>query len=339
MKYLRNAILTLLSATVLIGALAGCSASSGGNGYNNGISSDMVTDAIGSTMGGWNGVSQGSSIELGSPTEPEVSEDSGSSDEVYQSELRIIKTGSLEIESSRFDDTDALIRETVEQMGGLVTDRTIYGSDGDRYGSYTVRIPSDSFDQFFNDIAGSCTVTRQEISSEDVTEQYVDLETRLETNQRKYERLLELLDQAETLTDIYSIQSELSDVEYEINSITGTLNGLDSRISYSTITISLEETKSETVIDNTSFGTKVRASFENGLASFMENAELFVIDLAYILPGILVWVAVIGLISFGIYKLVMAVRKAKKERMEKAQMAWDRKQAEKQENSQESPKE
>lgn len=337
MKRLKNAIFVLLSTAVLFSALTGCQASSGGGDYNSVASSDMVTDAVDSVMGGWSGTSQESSIELGSSTEPEVSEDNGSSEEVYQSELRIIKTGSLEIESSKFDDTDALIQETAEQMGGLVTDRTIYGGDGARYGSYTVRIPSDSFDQFFDNIAGSCTVIRQEVSSEDVTEQYVDLETRLETNQRKYDRLLELLDKAETLTDIYSIQSELSDVEYEINLITGTLNGLDSRISYSTITISLEETKSETVIDNTSFGTKVRASFENGLANFVESAELFVIDLAYILPGILAWVAVIGLITFGIYKLVTMARKAKRERMEKAQKAWDKKQAEKQENSQEPP--
>ena len=224
----------------------------------------------------------------------------------YGAQLKIIKTGDISIESETFEETDGFIRTTVESYGGILAERSVSGNVGDRWACYTVRVPSEYFDPFFYDVTGACTVTSQTISSEDVTERYSDLETQLRTNEKKYERLLDLLDKAETLTDLYSIESEIADVEYEIDYLKGTLNGLSSRISYSTIYIYLTETSKVTSIpEEPSFGASLGAALKNGTNSAVEGFQNLIISLAYNWFGILMFLliaAVVLLVVRKIYK-------------------------------------
>lgn len=227
----------------------------------------------------------------------------------YAASLKIIKTGDLSIESETFDETDSFIRTTVDSYGGILAERSISGMMGDRWASYTVRVPAEHFDQFFYDITGSCTVTSQTISAEDVTERYTDLATQLETNQKKYERLLELMDKAETLTDIYSIEAEITDTEYEIDRITGILNGLDSRISYSTIYISVWETSKVTSVpEEPSFGASLAAALSNGTNSAIRGIQSLILSFAYHWFGWLVFLVILAVVL----TVVLRLRKKKK---------------------------
>lgn len=224
-------------------------------------------------------------------------------EDVHDSEMKIIKTGDMSIQTKTFDETDAYIKAETEKHGGLLTDRSVSGTPGYRSAYYTVRIPAENFDEFFFKISGAWTVTNQEITSEDVTEQYSDLELQLETNEAKHARLLILLDKAESLEDIYSIQTELSQVEYEINSIKGTLNHMTSRISYSTITISVREVDSEPVVDDGSFWSALTAALSNGWSSFTDNMEYFVLDLAYELPNLIFYIIVLTIVIVVIVRV------------------------------------
>lgn len=220
-------------------------------------------------------------------------------DGTFASGLKIIKTGDMTIESESFDETDLYIRKTVESYGGILAERSISGSLGYRWAGYTVRIPSAHFDEFFYEITGSCTVINQTVSSEDVTERYSDLETQLKTAEKKYERLLVLMEKAETLTDLYSIEAEIANVEYEIDSLKGTLNGLDSRIAYSTIYISLEETTTVTAVpEEVSFGASFIAALKNGTNRAVEGFCDFLLYLAYNWFDLLITFAFIAVILF-----------------------------------------
>ena len=223
--------------------------------------------------------------------EPEAAAEDGTAN--YAATLKIIKTGNLTVESENFDATDAFIRQTVSAYEGILQDQTIAGPMGSRWGYYVVRIPSADFDAFFYDVTGSCTVVSQSISSEDVTERYTDLDTQLTTNKKKYERLLALMDEATTLTDLYSIESEITEVEYEIDRITGILNGLDSKIAYSTVYIDVTETSAATAVpEDPTFGAALGAAFRNGTKRFLSGVEDFIVSLAYHWFGTLVFVAV-----------------------------------------------
>lgn len=238
------------------------------------------------------------------------SEEAGSGtdgDGTFASGLKIIKTGDMTIESENFDETDQYIRKTVESYGGILAERSISGSLGYRWAGYTVRIPSAHFDEFFYEITGSCTVLNQTVSSEDVTERYSDLETQLKTAEKKYERLLVLMDKAETLTDLYSIEAEIANVEYEIDSLKGTLNGLDSRIAYSTIYINLEETTKVTAVpEELSFGASFAAALKNGTNNVVDGFLDFLLYFAYN------WFSLLLTFGFIAVILIVAVRVWKK---------------------------
>lgn len=227
----------------------------------------------------------------------------------YAASLKIIKTGDLSIESETFDETDSFIRSTVDSYGGILAERSISGMVGSRWASYTVRVPAEHFDQFFYDITGSCTVTSQTISAEDVTERYTDLATQLETNQKKYDRLLELMDKAETLTDIYSIEAEITDTEYEIDRITGILNGLDSRISFSTIYINVCETSKVTSVpEEPSFGASLAAALSNGTNAAIRGIQNLILSFAYHWFGWLIFLVIVVVVLV----VVLRLRKKKK---------------------------
>lgn len=250
---------------------------------------------------GWSEDAMAAEQETGVPSDDDTAN--------YAATLKIIKTGDLAIESETFDETDNFIRTTVDSYSGILAERSISGMLGSRWASYTVRIPSASFDDFFYDITGRCTVTSQSISAEDVTERYTDLATQLETNQKKYDRLLELMDKAETLADIYSIESEITTTEYEIDRITGILNGLDSRISYSTIYINVAETNQETTIpQEPSFGASLSAALKNGTSSAVSGIQRLILGVARRWFGCLVFLIIVIVVLV----VVLRVRKKKK---------------------------
>lgn len=231
----------------------------------------------------------------------------------YAADLKIIRTGDLSLETEHFDAADAFIRKTVSEYEGLLAESSISGTAGYRYAAYTARIPSKSFDDFFQKVPGDCTVTNQTVSAEDVTERYTDLSTRLETAKKKYARLLELLDTAETLTDLYSIQSEISDVEYEIDSLTGTLNGLDSRISYSTIYIQMAETNRQSAVpEDRGFLASMSAALKNGTNDLVIGFQDFLILMAYH------WLSCLILLILLVFVLLMVRRVRRKKRAKQA---------------------
>ena len=89
--------------------------------------------------------------------------------------------------------------------------------------SLTVRIPSDSLDAFLSQSEGVGVVQESSIYEEDVTDQYFDTERRLEGYQTQYDRILALMEQAETVDELISIESELNRIYYQIESLTGSL--------------------------------------------------------------------------------------------------------------------
>ena len=159
-------------ALALLLVLSGCGAAEAKADYTEAAADTM--DAAVAEENGWTAETAAAPAE-----EPAAAPEPSNESANYESTLKIIRTGNLSIESETFDQTDAFIRQTVSQYEGILAESSISGTVGSRWASYTVRVPSDSFDQFFYAVSGRCTVTNQTISAEDVTEQYTDLATQL----------------------------------------------------------------------------------------------------------------------------------------------------------------
>lgn len=136
--------------------------------------------------------------------------------------------------------------ETIAQKyDGFVAEATIEGSEDDsRFGSITIRVDATRFEEALDDLrAVGERVISEHRESEDVTEEYVDLEAQLENLQRVEEELQALLTEVrenrQSAEDILAVYRELADVRTEIERIQGRLQYLDSLSSMATITISL----------------------------------------------------------------------------------------------------
>ena len=286
-------------------------AGSGDYNYSSGYgvpAAEEKTDMMVSDEAVWE---QELSESYGMAEQPAAS-DSGISD------AKIIYTSSITMESAQFDECVDTIDRLVEASGGYYDSRTVSESSGSyRSASFRIRVPQGGYNSLIKDLEDAGTVTYQYQEAQDVSDYYYDIASRLNTARTKLERLQALLAKAELLEDIITLEDAISETEWEIDDLQGTLNGLDSKIRYSTITISLREVYrvNETVIPKT-FGEKISAAFHDGLNSFgeaMEDLALwFAENWLWLLFIIAVHAVVFLIIFFMIRGIIRRNRKKRK---------------------------
>ena len=209
---------SLLSALVLLLALTACGASGGADASGS-------TSAAEDNNAGW------------TESAAAPSEGGGTVDfAAVRQNAKLILSADLTLETQSFDQAGADIEALAAGAGGYSEASSVSGELGSRYASYTLRVPQGKFETCFAQLGETCHVVSSSRWSEDVTEQYTDIETRLATLQTKHERLVELLGQAAQMEDIISLENALADCEYEIDSLTGEKRRYDNLVDFATIT-------------------------------------------------------------------------------------------------------
>ena len=218
------------------------------------------------------------------------------------------------------DDLDALrsaLDEKIAALNGYVEDQSVYNGSiydsGRRYRSanLTVRIPVDSIDAFLQDVGGLANITRQNKSLEDVTLNYVATESRLKALETEEARLLELLSQAETMTDLLEIEARLSEVRSELENYASQKRLYDNQIDYATIYIAIEEVQEYTPTEEPSLWERIRDGFKDNLEGVGEGLLDVLVWFIVSIPTLVV-LAVVVLILVLIVRRIRRHRKAKK---------------------------
>lgn len=236
---------------------------------------------------------------------------------VTESTRKLIQYVTISLESTEYDATLTAIKQRASQLGGYVESSNERGngvySTGSRYAHIVFRIPSDVLDDFKTDLESTGNVLYVNITSDDVTESYYDIEARLASLEAQRDRYMELMESACSLDEIIFIDEALTEVLYKIESYTGTLNKYDSLVTYSTVTVELQEVKETTAIteDPETFGEKLADSFGRSVASLSEFIENFAIILVSALPW-LIMPAVVAVIVVIFVKNKIKRRKAAK---------------------------
>ena len=133
----------------------------------------------------------------------------------------------------------AQVRTTAESLGGFVGQLSSSGGPERQQSTMTIRVPQAEFFTALEHIKSLGKVRSENVGSEDVTERFIDLEARLRSALREEESLLSLLDKANQVSEILSIERELSRVLSDIERAQGQLNFLERRVDLSTVTVSL----------------------------------------------------------------------------------------------------
>lgn len=178
----------------------------------------------------------------------------------------IIRTASISLSVGDVGQAMAWVRDTAIAKGGYVFSSSSY-LDGDRqFASLTIQVPVDQFDATMNDLRSGALVDeveREESSSQDVSAEWVDNESRLAALRETQARFLELLGRADTVDDILRLEYELQNVRAQIEQIQGRQNYLEQQTSFSTISVSLAPVGAAVPDDPTpSEGFSLSAIFE-----------------------------------------------------------------------------
>lgn len=211
---------------------------------------------------------------------------------------KLILNADLSLETQDFEKSAADIEKMTAEAGGYIESSGTYGETGSRSANYTLRVPQEKFEQFYAQLGENMHVVSRSRSSEDVTEQYTDIETRLATLQTKHERLLSLLEQATKMEDIISLENALADCEYEIDSLTGSKRHYDDLVGFSTFYINLREVQTLTATaDGTGFGAQLTQAAKTGTHGLIDAVRSLIIGIVMFWPAVVLLAAGI---AFGV---------------------------------------
>lgn len=155
----------------------------------------------------------------------------------------VIRTASLTLTVEDTQNAATSIRNMAVTKGGFVFSSSTYTEDERHYAEVTLRVPSDRFDETIAELSTApyvIDVPREETSSQDVSSEYVDNASRLTALEETQRRYLALLSDAETVDEILRLESELTEVRSQIETIKGRQNYLDEMTSFSTITVTVQ---------------------------------------------------------------------------------------------------
>lgn len=253
------------------------------------------------------GVAQDGGEAVAPQEAPEISEELAGGDKLSETQTspnfgghKIIRRFEYTIETDAFEQQLTALKDRTSAVGGYVESGSVSGkkpeayNDPGRYAYLTLRIPEEAVDAFVAGIEQIETVTYSNSTTEDVSESYFDLETRLSVLRTQLDNLKALLAKAQKLEDMLALETEISRITIQIEELTTQLRSYDQLISYATVYVSLQEKAlTEGPASNKSVGERIGegiTSVINGIGVFFEN--LFVV-LVVISPVLLILAAIV----------------------------------------------
>jgi len=287
-----------LSLVLLCALLAGCGGSSTAAANKYAVREEAAAEApMAMDMAANGSLTMGSSSE-GSTVLPES--------------RKWIITVHMSAETDDLDAMTAALDQRISALGGFVEDQNIYNGSSYstrryRNASLTIRIPAGDVDAFTQDVEGIANVVRQEKNLEDVTLNYVSTESRMKALQTEEARLLDFMEQAETMADLLEIEARLTDVRYELERVTSQLRLYDNQIDYATIYLDIEEVQEYTPVEEPTFWERITGGFSDSLEGLWEGFVDFIVWIVANSPYLVVY----GILLFLLALLTRRVRKYK----------------------------
>lgn len=238
---------------------------------------------------------------------------------------KIIYSASATVETTDFDGSIAKLLALVEENKGWVEASSMSGANYrsiarggsyNRSASYTLRIPSDKFELLMSSLSQIGNVPYSHTYTENVTSQYYDTQARLTAYQTQETRLLEMMEKAETVSDVIAIEEKLTELRYQIESLQSALKSWDRQVSYSTIDLDVMEVSEYTPEPQQSYGQELwqalTGAFRN-LGQFFKDLLVFLVSA---IPTILVLTALFFIFRPLFRKLAARRREKKAQRQQ-----------------------
>ncbi len=212
-------------------------------------------------------------------------------------ERKLIKNGSMTLVVDNLEQTRSEVLNLIEKHGGYCANEQYSSWEHSSAYNLTVRIPCGNFDSFVADVeAGKGKTESKSMYINDVTAEYIDLETRLDTKRSYLKRYKELLKNAKSVQEIVSIEDKIRSLEEEIDSTVGQLKYLSNQVDYSTLRLNIRHDDTNFDPHHPDHGQGFWQRFSQSLSSGMRGLVDFAFFLVRIWPAWIIILLVLGVI-------------------------------------------
>ncbi|MEK3882518.1 DUF4349 domain-containing protein [Paenibacillus sp. PL2-23] len=223
---------------------------------------------------------------------------------------KIIYTANLTMEVEELKAASSKLRDAIHLSGGYILEFQDTRYDGEVGATYQIKVPAEGFMSFIDAVSKiDHSHFGQSLSGSDVTEQYVDLESRLKARQLVEQRLAEMMEKAVKADELLQFSNQLGTVQEEIETIKGKIRYLDNNVAYSTVSLRMvqrdQSVASSASANEPGFGTKLTDTLKGSFEVVVEGVKLLIIMAAGALP-------VAAVLAVVLVPILMAVRRRRR---------------------------
>lgn len=189
---------------------------------------------------------------------------------------KLIRTVNMQVETDQFDKMISGINAKLSELGGYVEQSDISGTSMNyrgepvpRYANITARIPNNKLDSFVGTVSENGNVTNKSESTQDVTLQYSDVESRKKSLEIEQERIWQFLEKAESIDTVITLEQRLSELRYQLESMESQLRLYDNQVDYSSVHLNISEVTTYTPISPESTATRIKNGLSENFASLV----------------------------------------------------------------------
>jgi len=220
---------------------------------------------------------------------------------------KLIRTVNMTLETNEFDKSLEQINTILLNTGGYIQNSQIsgnrYGSQDNRSAYLVVRIPNEKLSWFLEKTTDLGNVIDKSENIEDVTTEYTDTQARLTSLKTEFDRLLVLIGKAEKLEDIIKLEERLSQVRYQMDSLTAQLKIIDNEVDFSTVSMELYEVKLFTPSEENNISQRIGTGFRESLLNIYIIMQNVIVVTISFLPYLFVAGLILILVLF-IYRKI-----------------------------------
>lgn len=304
-KFIRKIILVVVFCMVLVGCGSKQSDMEISQKESESTSYDIAKDDMATTD---SGVSQETVNENSTNNETTQVVTTGEDKDISNSveaNRKIIRTVTLGLETQEFDKVTEAIQSKISNLGGYAENINMDDllSNSNRYCTITARIPAKNLDQFVTSVSKVGNVVSKNMSAEDITVNYVDMETHVKVLKVEQARLIALIEKAVDLDSIILLENRLTEIRYDLENYQSQLRMYDNLVQYNTVNITVNEViRYSSIVNKESTWKKMKLGLSDTMYSIKTDIKNFAIFVVVNIPYIIFGVIIIGIVTIVIKK-------------------------------------
>jgi uncharacterized protein DUF4349 len=222
---------------------------------------------------------------------------------------KIVYTARVELSVEKFEKAEQELKTLIKELGAHVETSDDGGAPGaPRFGTYTIRVPADNFEQFMDEVVGLGELRKRTRDARDISNQYYDLETRNKNDKAREQSMMELLKvltaEKAKAEERAQVNRELWDIRERIEQNQTRLRRFDNDVAYSTVTVVLTQRK-DYEIGSATFGTTIARTWEGSVGALLSFGKGLVLLVVALTP----WIPVVGGLILAFYLAKQALRR------------------------------